>query len=125
MDARVLKQLQKLVPTVAEYDVIIYPKSALDSSRQLEEVSHHGITRHYTKSERLFVVRRGRLSEIEIARRVETQFDYGDTREDVVPGKSLSSVLMGNEETVLILSSEFLSQPKGPHTSTKKIEVFE
>ncbi len=125
MDKNVEQQLKDLIVGWNEYELMYHPKSKLDPQREIAETSFEGITEHQSKRERLLTVRHGKVSEVQIVKRQETKFDYGDFRHEVVPGDPIEKHLSGDEEAVVIVRSEFSTKPKGPHSSTKIIEVYE
>ncbi len=125
MDKRVRQQLEKMVIGFEEYQWTTHPKSSLDPQREISEASYEGITEIHSKTERLITVRQGKAAEIDIAKRQETKFDYGDFKNQLEPGEPIQKHLRGDEEAVIIVRSEFSSKPKGPHAATKVIEVFE
>lgn len=125
MNKKVLQRLESMITALSDYEVVSFPLSALDRRREILEVNHEGITEQFSKKERLITVRKGKLCEIEIAKRTETRFDYGDFRQNVEEGEPIQNHLHGDEEAVIIVRSEFSTKPKGPHLSTKVIEIFE
>ncbi len=125
MDKKVELQLEKLIPGLADYQIVIYPKSALDTQRELSVIHFEGITEQSRKEERLMIIRKGTVSEIGIARHTETKFEYGDFRHDVEDGEPIRKHLNGDEDAILIVCSEFSTKPKGPHVVSKIIEVYE
>jgi hypothetical protein len=125
MDKKVERQLEEMIAGLSDYKMIFYPKSALDAQRTLSAFHYEGITEQTQKRERLIIVREGRAMEIDITRQSEMKYDYGDFRHEVEEGEPIRSRLQGDEEAILIVRSEFSTKPKGPHVSTKIIEVYE
>lgn len=125
MDRKVEQQLGKMIAGLSDYQMVFYPRSALDAQREISEFHYEGITEQTQKEERLIIVRKGKAVEINIAKHSETKYDYGDFRHELEPGEPLQKHLRGDEEAILIVRSEFSTKPKGPHTSIKVIEVYE
>lgn len=125
MNQKLEQELKKLIVGFDEYQIVCRAKAELDVRREISNVNHEGITMHFSKNERLFVVRKGHPFEIGILKREERKFDYGDFSHQQEAGEPLQKHLRGDEEAVLIVRSEFSTKPKGPHESTKVIEVFE
>lgn len=125
MDKKVEQQLEKMIAGFCDYEMIFYPRSALDGQRAISEFHYEGITEQTQKQERLIIVRKGKATEINIAKHSEMKYDYGDFRHEVEEGEPIRNRLEGDEEVILIVRSEFTTKPKGPHASTKIIEVYE
>jgi hypothetical protein len=125
MDKKVQQQLKKMIPTLDEYQTNFHPLSALDRQGQISELNHQGITEELSVKERLFAVRKGKVVEIDIPKRQDTRFDYGDFRHHIEEGEPIQNHLNGDEEAVIIVRSEFHTKPKGPHAVRKTIDVFE
>lgn len=125
MDKKVEQQLEKMIAGFSDYEMIFYPRSALDGQRSISDFRYEGITEQTQKQERLIIVRKGRAVEIDIAKHSEMKYDYGDFRHEVEEGEPIRNRLQGDEEAILIVRSEFSTKPKGPHISNKVIEVYE
>ncbi len=125
MDKKVEQQLDKMIAGLNDYEMIFYPKSALDGQRAISDFHHEGITEQTQKRERLIIVRKGKATEIDISKHSEMKYDYGDFRHEVEEGEPIRNRLRGDEDAILIVRSEFSTKPKGPHVSTKVIEVYE
>jgi hypothetical protein len=125
MDKKVEQQLEKMITGFCDYEIIFYPRSALDIQRSISVFHYEGITEQTQKQERLIIVRKGKAMEIDITKHSEMKYDYGDFRHEFEEGEPIRNRMQGDEEAILIVRSEFSTKPKGPHVSTKIIEVYE
>jgi len=121
---KIRKQLAPYVQFVNSYEFVERPKSELDPARRLEDIEAHGITSHQRMAERVFVCRGEKVSELTPSRKLVRVKSYqtSDNRDET--GAPIGDVLDGKEQWVAIVSSAFVTQPKGPHGTEKRVEVF-
>jgi len=124
-EAKIKKELAAAIPFVDEYPIRWINRQELSGERQLLDVEEYGITSTCQIRERLFVMEpNGPCREITISPRKVRKKHYGEEVPVDTPGDMLSQVLTGNEETILIVHSSILTQPKGPHQFKKIIEAY-
>ena len=125
MDATKIRELlSKQIGHLQEYAFLERPRKDLDASRCLQDIEAHGITSQQKLSERLFVCRKGRLVELNPKCHIVRRKTYGATENRSEEGEPIAKVLTGDEEWIAIASSAFVTKPKGPHASEKKVEIY-
>lgn len=125
MEQKLEQQLENLIIGFSDYQIAYFPKSALDLHREILEIRYEGITEQSLTHERLLVLTKGKVSEIKIGKHIEIHYDYGDFRNDKEDGEPIQNHLTGTEEAVILVHSEFLTRPKGPHQTIKTIHIYE
>ena len=125
MQVEMIRQaLAPHIQFVGEYAIIEKPRGDLDTNRCLQDIESYGITSHQRLMERLFVCRQGNVLELESKRRVIRRKSYGTDENRDEAGEPIGKLLNGTEDWVAVVSSAYVTQPKGPHGTEKKVEFY-
>ncbi len=99
-------------------------RSELTAGRCLQDIEVHGITSQQRLRERLFVCRGGAITELSPKPRLIRKKTYGTRDSAEEAGDPVTKHLDGAEEWFAIVSTAFVTKPKGPHGTEKRIELY-
>lgn len=116
--------LSKRLEFFQEYSIDERDRTELDRSRMLEDIEIHGVTGQQRLTERLFICRQGNLQELTPKRHLIRKKTYGDVESHEEHGDPIGSLLDDTEEWIAIARAAFVTQPKGPHGSERKVEIY-
>lgn len=122
---QIREMLSQRLEFLNEYTIEERGRQELDRDRNLNDIEVHGVTGQQRLNERLFVCRGGKVEELSPKRHMIRRKTYGEIVNSEERGDPIGSLLDNSEDWIAIARTAFVTQPKGPHGSERKLEIYQ